>query len=187
MPFSDKRLSNREVKGASYSLAVFLYGFLAVIALIAFFNIMNCIAMSVSARLREYGAMRAVGMTVRQLIRMVCGETITYMIWGIVFGCLFGLPLNRLLFHSLVTSRWGDAWELPGKELTVILFVMFCAVCLAVKRPARQIREMTVVDTINVEPEAGGSGYHWNIEPEAEGSVTCADPSMCGEKHRIPS
>ena len=148
--FSDKRLSNREVKGASYSLAVFLYGFLAVIALIAFFNIMNCIAMSVSARLREYGAMRAVGMTVRQLIRMVCGETITYMIWGIVFGCLFGLPLNRLLFHSLVTSRWGDAWELPGKELTVILFVMFCAVCLAVKRPARQIREMTVVDTIGM-------------------------------------
>lgn len=148
--FSDKRLSNREVKGASYSLAVFLYGFLAVIALIAFFNIMNCIAMSVSARLREYGAMRAVGMTVRQLIRMVRGETITYMIWGIVFGCLCGLPLNRLLFHSLVTSRWGEAWELPGKELTVILLVMFCAVCLAVKRPARQIREMTVVDTIGM-------------------------------------
>ncbi len=148
--FSDKRLSNREVKGASYSLAVFLYGFLAVIALIAFFNIMNCIAMSVSARLREYGAMRAVGMTVRQLIRMVRGETVTYMVWGIVFGCLCGLPLNRLLFRSLVTSRWGDAWELPGKELMVILFVMICAVCLAVRRPARQIREMTVVDTIGM-------------------------------------
>jgi len=149
--FSDKRLSNREVKGASYSLAVFLYGFLAVIALIAFFNIVNCIAMSVSARMREYGAMRAVGMTVRQLIRMVWGETVTYAVSGIGIGCLAGLPLNRLLFRVLVTKRWGTAWEVPGKELLVILLIMSCAVCLAVRRPAVQIREMNVVDTIGTD------------------------------------
>lgn len=149
--FSDRRLSNREVKGASYSMAVFLYGFLAVIALIAFFNIMNCIAMSVSARMREYGAMRAVGMTMRQLIRMVWGETMTYTVFGIVFGCIAGLPLNRLLFHTLVTSRWGTEWKLPGREFMIILFVMLCAVCLAVRRPAKQIREMTVVDTIGMD------------------------------------
>lgn len=149
--FSDRRIENREAKGASYSMSVFLYGFLAVIALIAFFNIVNCIAMSVSARMREYGAMRAVGMTVRQLIRMVWGEAMTYMFFGIVFGCLAGLPLNRRLFQTLVTARWGDAWELPGKELLIILIVMFCSVCLAVRKPARQIREMTVVDTIGTE------------------------------------
>ncbi|MDE6699489.1 MAG: FtsX-like permease family protein [Acetatifactor sp.] len=149
--FSDRRIGNREIKGASYSMAVFLYGFLAVIALIAFFNIVNCIAMSVSARMREYGAMRAVGMTVRQLIRMVWGETMTYTFFGVVFGCLVGLPLNRLLFQTLVTSRWGDAWELPGRELLIILSVMLCSACLAVRRPARQIREMTVVDTIGTD------------------------------------
>ena len=149
--FSDRRIGNREVKGASYSMAVFLYGFLAVIALIAFFNIVNCIAMSVSARMREYGAMRAVGMTVRQLIRMVWGETMTYTFFSVVFGCLVGLPLNRLLFQTLVTSRWGDAWELPGRELLIILSVMLCSACLAVRRPARQIREMTVVDTIGTD------------------------------------
>lgn len=149
--FSDRRLSNREVKGASYSLGVFLYGFLAVIALIAFFNIMNCIAMSVSARMREYGAMRAVGMTVRQLIRMVWGETVTYTVCGIGAGCIAGLPLNRLLFRILVTDRWGTEWEFPGKELAVILLVMFCAAGLAVRDPARQIAEMTVVDTIGAD------------------------------------
>ena len=149
--FSDRRIENREARGASYSLAVFLYGFLAVIALIAFFNIVNCIAMSVSARFREYGAMRAVGMTVRQVVRMVWGEAVTYTLFGIAFGCLVGLPLNRYLFHTLVTSRWGDAWELPGRELLIILFIMFCAVCVAVRRPAGQIREMSVADTIGAE------------------------------------
>lgn len=139
--FSDKRIGNREVKGASYSMAVFLYGFLAVIALIAFFNIINCIGMSVSARGREYGAMRAVGMGTDQLVRMVFGETVTYAVFGVIFGCGAGIPINRKLFSSLVTMRWGDAWELPGKELLVIVAVMCAAVCLAVIGPARQIKK----------------------------------------------
>ena len=149
--FSDRRIENRESKGASYAMGVFLYGFLIVIALITFFNIINCIAMSVSARMREYGAMRAVGMTVRQLVRMVWGETITYTFFGILFGCLAGMPLNRLLFQTLVTKRWGDAWELPGKEFLIILIVVGCSAVLAVQGPARRIREMTVVDTVGAD------------------------------------
>lgn len=132
-------------------MSVFLYGFLAVIALIGFFNMINSIAMSVSARMREYGAMRAIGMSVRQLNRMVLGETMTYTIFGVAFGCAAGLPLNRLLFQSLVTSRWGDAWSVPGWEMAVIAAVMFGSVCLAVMGPVKQIKKMTVVDTISRE------------------------------------
>ncbi len=149
--FSDKRIGNRETKGAGYSMSVFLYGFLTVIALIGFFNIMNSISLSVSARMKEYGAMRAIGMSVRQLIRMVVGEAMTYTFFGVIFGCVIGLPLNRTLFRSLVTSRWGDAWNLPGGELSVIIMVMFASVCLAVAGPAGRIRKMTVADTISQE------------------------------------
>lgn len=106
--FSDRRISNQEVKGANYSMSVFLYGFLAVIALIGFFNIINSIAMSVSARMKEYGAMRAIGMSTRQLMKMIIGETMTYIVFGVLFGCGIGLPLNKAIFQSLVTSRWGD-------------------------------------------------------------------------------
>lgn len=149
--FSDKRIGNKEVKGASYSMSLFLYGFLVVIALIGFFNIINNIAMSVSARMKEYGAMRAIGMSVRQLNRMILGETLTYTLFGVAFGCAVGLSLNKVLFQSLVTSRWGDEWSIPGKELLVIVVIIFCSVCLAVIGPAKQIRQMTVVDTINRE------------------------------------
>ena len=131
--------------------SVFLYGFLAVIALIGFFNIINNIAMSVSARMREYGAMRAIGMTVRQLNRMVLGETMTYTVFGVLLGCVIGLPLNKVLFQNLVTSRWGDEWSVPGWELLVIVFIMLGSVCLAVMGPAKQIKKMTVVDTISRE------------------------------------
>ena len=149
--FSDKRIGNKETKGASYSMSVFLYGFLAVIAMIGFFNIINNIAMSVSARMREYGAMRAIGMTVRQLNRMVLGETMTYTVFGVLLGCVIGLPLNKVLFQNLVTSRWGDEWSVPGWELLVIVFIMLSSVCLAIMGPVKQIKKMTVVDTINRE------------------------------------
>ncbi len=146
--FSDKRIGNREAKGASYSMALFLYGFLAVIALIAFFNIINCISMSVSARMDQYGAMRAIGMSLGQLTRMVIGEVLTYTVSGVFMGCLVGFPINMILFRSLVTARWGDVWTLPLWELMVILFIMLVSVCLAVMGPARQIQRMSITDTI---------------------------------------
>ena len=104
--------------------------------------------MGVSARLREYGAMRAIGMSVRQVIRMVAGEALTYTAFGVLLGCAAGLPLNRMLFMALVTSRWGEAWSLPVWEMLVIVMIMIGSVCAAVAGPAGQIRKMTVVDTI---------------------------------------
>lgn len=95
-------------------MAVFLYGFLAVIALIGFFNMINCIAMSVSSRLKEYGAMRAVGMGMGQFLRMVFGEAAAYALFGSFFGLGIGIPLNRKLFLSLVTFRWGGVVGISG-------------------------------------------------------------------------
>ena len=119
--------------------------------MIGCFNIMNSIAMSVSARMKEYGAMRAIGMSVGQLIRMVSGEAAAYLVSGTALGCAVGLPLNRALFQSLVTSRWGDAWSVPGRELMVIAAIMLGSVCLAVAGPARQFMRMSASDTINRE------------------------------------
>lgn len=145
----DNRMGNSEVKGGYYSFALFLYGFLAVIALISIFNIINSIAMSVSARINEYGAMRAIGMSSGQMVRMVAAETVTYIFFGIVTGCVAGTALNYMIFNLMVTSRWGDAWTFPGVETVVILVVMILAAAAAVRGPSRRIHEMSIVDTIS--------------------------------------
>ncbi|MDO4324278.1 MAG: FtsX-like permease family protein [Lachnospiraceae bacterium] len=145
---SDRRESNAEARGAYYSFALFLYGFLVIIGMITIFNIVNSVAMSVSARMKEYGVMRAVGMSEGQLVRMVAGEAAAYAGFGILFGCLLGLPVNCVLFRFLVTARWGDAWQLPVRELLVILAVMAFSLCLAIWGPSKRIRKMSVVDTI---------------------------------------
>lgn len=146
---ADERMSNSETRGAYYSFALFLYGFLAVIALISIFNIVNSIAMSVSARMNEYGAMCAIGMSIGQLVRMVAAETASYVFWGIVAGCGAGLPLNYRIYDMLVTSRWGDGWYFPAAAVAVIVGVMILSAVMAVRGPAKQIRGMSVVDTIS--------------------------------------
>ncbi len=139
-----------EARAVYFSFALFVYGFLAVVALIAAFNIVNSMAMSVSARMRQYGAMRAVGITVRQLQSMIAAETLTYLAGGLAEGLLLGLPLHCYLYRQAITERWGDAWSLPVWECLVIVAVMIVSAAAAMIGPVRRIRDMSVVETISM-------------------------------------
>lgn len=148
--FSDSRAHNREMRAVYFSFGLFVYGFLAVIALIASFNIINSIGMSVSARMRQYGAMRAIGISIRQMQLMIAAETFTYLAGGLLEGLLLGLPLHYYLYRQAITLRWGDAWSLPIMECLVIGAVMIISAVAAMTGPVRRISRMSVVETIGV-------------------------------------
>lgn len=147
--FSDMRMDNAQAKGASLAFSLFVYGFLTVIAMIAVFNIVNSIAMSVYARMKQYGAMNAIGMDSGQLLKMIASEAAAYGGFGIMAGCVLGLPVNRFLYQWLVTQRWGEQWYIPITSLGIIVLIVACAVVLAVIGPAKEIRSMSVVDIIS--------------------------------------
>lgn len=149
--FSDRRASNSEVRAAYYSFALFVYGFLAIVALIAAFNIINSVGMSVSARLRQYGAMRAIGTSVRQLKSMVAAEVAAYLICGLLTGVAFGLPLHYVLYREMITNRWGDPWRLPAVEFCVIAAVMIVSAVISMVGPVRRINQMSIVETISAQ------------------------------------
>lgn len=147
--FSDVRNDNQESNATYWATRVVGYGFLAVIAMITLFNIINSISMSVSARIRQYGAMRAVGMDGSQLTRMITAEAFTYAISGLVAGCGIGLPLSRSLYVRLITRYCGNTWQLPTALLGIIVIFVLAATAIAVYTPAKRMRNMAVTDTIN--------------------------------------
>ena len=149
MIFSDQRLSNQDNRGAFWAFSLFLYGFLTVIVLITCFHIVNSISMSASARMRQYGAMRAIGMSCAQFTRMLAAEAGAYACSGCILGCVLGLPLHRLLYQYLVTARWGTPWEMPLGALGLILLVVLAASAAAIFRPGRQIRGMAITEVIH--------------------------------------
>lgn len=148
LTFSDRRMSNGEARGAYYAFAVFVYGFLAIIVLISAVGIVNGIHMSVFARMRQLGAMRAIGMADAQVTAMIACEAGTYALAGIALGSAAGIPIQRALYMSAITSRWGTPWSPPLVPLAVIAGVIGLSVLLAVAGPSRMIRAASIVDTI---------------------------------------
>ena len=67
--FRDKR--EQRTSGTYMAFVFFVYGFLAIITLVTVLNIINSISMSVSAGMKQYGAMRAVGMDEGQITKMM--------------------------------------------------------------------------------------------------------------------
>lgn len=147
--FSDQRMNNQSVLGANYSFKLFLYGFLFLIAMVTLCNIINCVAMSVEAHMKQYGGLRAIGMSDHQLEKMIIAETVSYAVTGGFFGTMLGLFLNKKLYETLVTYRWNDPWQLPITELCIILILVILAVVLAVYSPVKKIRTMSIVETIS--------------------------------------
>lgn len=90
-----------------------VYGFLSVIVAITMFHIMNTVRLGVAARTRQYGALRAIGMSGRQLTRMVAAEAVAYAAGGVLLGCALGLALHWFLYSSLVTRTFGVPWSVP--------------------------------------------------------------------------
>lgn len=147
----DKRLSNSEAQSSYYTGAIFIYGFLIIIALITVFNIFNSMNASVASRTKQYGIMRSIGMGNGQLYRMIAAEAFTYAVLGCLIGCLLGLPLNNLIYKFLIADKWGTSWKIPVASLLLIVLLCFGSAVIAIRRPIRQIRKMAIVDTIKLQ------------------------------------
>ena len=141
----------------TYTAFVFcVYAFLSIIALVTVLNIVNSISMSVSARMKQYGAMRAVGMDERQVTKMIAAEAATYAVLGCAVGCIIGLPLSKLLYDFLIAEHFPYAvWHFPLGSLFIILLFVFLAAAAAIHAPAKRIRSMPITATINDEAGHG--------------------------------
>ena len=131
------------------AFSLLVYGFLGMIALITVFNINNSISMSVSARNKQYGIMRAIGMDSRQIRKMICAETLTYAISGILTGGIFGLLLHMKFFQLIISAYFGTPWTVPVKELLIILLVVVFACATSVVKPVKRILSNTITETIS--------------------------------------
>lgn len=144
----DKR--DQKTSGTYMAFLIFVYGFLTIIALVTLLNIRNSISMSVSARVRQYGVMRAVGMDEKQLTRMIMSEALTYATSGTLVGGGIGMLLHRFLYDVLIEKHFPyTTWHLPIIPLLIILAFAFGAVFFSVCPAAKRMRNMTIVENIS--------------------------------------
>lgn len=147
--FEDHRQRNQEDAKTWLATKFLLYSFMVIVAMITLFNMINSISMSVTARIKQYGAMRAVGMDGEQLTRMIAAEAFTYAVSGLIVGSGTGIVLSRFLYVKLVTRYFGSQWSLPIVLLAIIVVFDTASAAVAVYAPAKRIRNMSIIATIN--------------------------------------
>lgn len=121
---------------------------LALAIIIALLGIVNTLALSVLERTRELGLLRAVGMTRRQVRRMVRWEAVLIAVFGglagTAVGILFGVTLGTALPDSLVRTVTFPIGQLVGMVVLAGVFGL-----LAGSIPARRAARLDVLDAVS--------------------------------------
>ncbi len=123
---------------------------LAMAILIALFGIANTLGLSIFERTRELGLLRAVGMSRKQVKRMIRWESVIIAIMGallgVVIGVFFGWALQQALANQGVTEL-----VIPGGQLVVYVVFAALAGVLAAVWPARRAAKLDVLESISYE------------------------------------
>lgn len=132
------------------TLLYIIYALLGLAVIIAVVGIVNTLALSVIERTREVGLLRAVGLSRRQLRRMVRLESVAIAVLGAVLGVVMGVAFGVALQRA-IADQGIDVLSIPVLQLA--MFVVLAAVVgvLAAVLPARRAARLNVLDAITTE------------------------------------
>ena len=95
----------------------------AIILLIVAIGVLNTVLMSVMERRREIGILTAVGMSSRQVMKMILVETVLITVIGITIGLGLGLGVNWYFstYGLDLSSMSQEDWSLAGTVIDPVL------------------------------------------------------------------
>jgi putative ABC transport system permease protein len=139
----------KQRSGGFNQLLNLLYVLLALSVIVSLFGMVNTLVLSVFERTREVGMLRAVGMTRRQVRRMVRQESVITALIGAALGLPLGVAVAALATHAL--SDEGVTFSLPVGSLIAFTIVAFVAGVVAAVVPARRAARLNVLEALAYE------------------------------------
>ena len=126
-----------------------LYVLLALSVIVSLFGMVNTLVLTVFERTREIGMLRAVGMSRRQVRRMVRQESIITALIGAALGLPLGMLLAALMSSALASE--GLTFAVPVGSLITFTIVAVLAGVLAAIAPARRAARLDVLKALQYE------------------------------------
>jgi putative ABC transport system permease protein len=140
------QFKSNQLKGLN-SLLNLLYVLLSLSIIISLFGIVNTLVLTVFERTREIGMLRAVGMSRRQLRRMIRHESII----TALLGATFGIPLGVVLALMVGVAIKYPAFTIPWGTLVVFVIAAVLAGIVAAIFPARRAARLNVLAALQYE------------------------------------
>jgi putative ABC transport system permease protein len=114
---------------------------------VSLFGIVNTLVLTVFERTRELGMLRAVGMTRRQVRRMIRHESVI----TALLGAAFGIPLGVLLALLVGGAIKYAVFTVPVGTLVVFVIAAILAGLVAAIFPARRAARLNVLAALQYE------------------------------------
>lgn len=147
----DARVWRSKLAGQIYQALNIFYVLLLALATPSLLALMNTLGINVLERAREFGMLRAVGATRRQVRRLILAESLLLSAAGSAFGILAGLWLGYVLVLTMQANGFHFAYYFPlGGLLMTLAFGLLLGVTAALL-PARSAARMDVVDALRYE------------------------------------
>jgi putative ABC transport system permease protein len=124
-----------------------IYALLSLAIIVSLFGIVNTLVLSITERTRELGMLRAIGMSRKQIKRMIRWEAVITSLIGGVLGAVLGTILAVLFTRPLD----GFVLSIPVPTLIIMLILAGVAGVLAAVLPARRAARLNVLDALAYE------------------------------------
>jgi putative ABC transport system permease protein len=141
-----QKFIDNQISGLSSILNI-LYVLLALSVIVSLFGIVNTLVLTVFERTREIGMLRAIGMTRRQVRRMVRHESVITALIGAAIGIALGIVLAGLLIARIDFI----VLSLPLGQLIIFAVAAIVVGIIAAIFPARRAARLNVLEALQYE------------------------------------
>ena len=139
-----------EQRGPIDRLVLIIFALLALALVIAVLGIINTLALSMIERTREVGLLRAIGLSRRQLRRMITLESVIISVLGALLGVVCGVGFGVALMYAL-RDEGLEVISVPAGQLLLFLVLSILVGVLAALLPARRAARLDVLQAISTE------------------------------------
>jgi len=141
---------NKKKKESELVIKVLVYGFIVVISLIGSVNIINTITISIIIRRKELAALKSIGMSQKDLKKMIIYEALIYGVSGSLQGIFFGCILSYILYVAVSGIKKLE-WTIPYAACFITFAAALFISYLSVLIPLRKIQQDNIIDVIREE------------------------------------
>jgi putative ABC transport system permease protein len=141
-----QKFIDNQISGLSSILNI-LYVLLALSVVVSLFGIVNTLVLTVFERTREIGMLRAIGMTRRQVRRMIRHESVITALIGAAIGIALGIVLASLLIARVDFI----VLSVPVGQLVLFAVAAILVGIIAAIFPARRASRLNVLEALQYE------------------------------------